>query len=103
MDILDRARHGVFLTKAQLSMEVMSIKTSIFGAAGLASSAVLTAHLRALRDSTSLSVNTDCVGVLHFLNSMMMAVILSAPRPSVVCRLGGQFTSIIISTMVASP
>lgn len=33
----------------------------------------------------------------------MMAVMLSAPSPSVECKLGGQFTSIIISTTVASP
>lgn len=32
-----------------------------------------------------------------------MQVMLSAPRPSVVCKLGGQLTSIIISTTVASP
>lgn len=32
-----------------------------------------------------------------------MHVMLSAPRPSVVCRLGGQLTSIIISTTVARP
>ena len=47
--------------------------------------------------------NIDCNELLHFLNSMMIAVMLSAPRPSVVCRLGGQLTSIIISTAVASP
>lgn len=34
---------------------------------------------------------------------MMIAVMLSAPSPSVVCKLGGQLTSIIISTAVASP
>ena len=34
---------------------------------------------------------------------MMMAVMLSAPRPSVVCKLGGQLMSIIISTTVARP
>ena len=45
----------------------------------------------------------DCNEVLHFFNSMMMAVMLSAPSPSVVCKLGGQFTSIIISTTVARP
>lgn len=33
----------------------------------------------------------------------MIAVMLSAPNPSVVCKLAGQFTSIIISTTVASP
>ena len=37
------------------------------------------------------------------LNSIITQVILSAPNPSVVWRLGGQFTSIIISTTVASP
>jgi len=32
-----------------------------------------------------------------------MAVMLSAPSPSVACKLAGQLTSIIISTHVASP
>ena len=39
----------------------------------------------------------------YLLNSIITQVMLSAPKPSVVCRLGGQFTSIIISTTVASP
>ena len=39
----------------------------------------------------------------YLLNSIIMQVMLSAPRPSVVCRLGGQLTSIIISTTVARP
>lgn len=34
---------------------------------------------------------------------MITQVMLSAPKPSVVWRFGGQFTSIIISTTVASP
>jgi hypothetical protein len=34
---------------------------------------------------------------------MMMAVMLSAPKPSVLCKLAGQLMSIIISTMVARP
>ena len=41
--------------------------------------------------------------VYHFLNSMMMQVMLSAPRPSLSCKFAGQFWSIIISTTVASP
>ena len=39
----------------------------------------------------------------YLLNSIITQVMLSAPKPSVVCRFGGQLTSIIISTTVARP
>jgi hypothetical protein len=52
--------------------------------------------------ANTLERSIDCNDT-HLLNSMMMAVILSAPSPSVVWRLAGQFTSIIISTTVANP